>query len=267
VLSKAVHPAVYSAAQIIPSVHILQPQRHEQHVNVCAIPINGATPAPFNDKAQLFVDMDAACVIGENFQFNPLDDARFSRPCDECADERRPHTLIAPFTQHRDAETGEPIDSLKQCLQTTSIPKLMVITSGFIPKNPTEVLGSVSMRRWIEAFQASDKIDIILIDTPPSLVVADSSVLATTVKADVIFVVEANGTRRAAAIRIKEQFEHLGCNIKGVVLNGINPRDEAYYGYGYYYTYYSQNAASQSSRRPALLKFLSGAGKDDGDDS
>ena len=166
-----------------------------------------------------------------------------------------------------DAETGEPIDSLKQCLQTTSIPKLMVITSGFIPKNPTEVLGSVSMRRWIEAFQASDKIDIILIDTPPSLVVADSSVLATTVKADVIFVVEANGTRRAAAIRIKEQFEHLGCNIKGVVLNGINPRDEAYYGYGYYYTYYSQNAASQSSRRPALLKFLSGAGKDDGDDS
>lgn len=129
--------------------------------------------------------------------------------------------------------------NLMDCMQTTALPKLWVITSGFSPANPTEVLGSALLQRWIEIFRASSDIDVVLIDTPPSLMVADSSVLAATAKADVLLVVDAGRTRRAAAQKVKDQFEQLGIPIKGVVLNRISPRDNTYeygYGYGYYYS-------------------------------
>jgi non-specific protein-tyrosine kinase len=129
--------------------------------------------------------------------------------------------------------------NLRQCLQNTSVPRLRVITSGFIPSNPTEILGSALMQRWIEAFRASSNIDIVLIDSPPSLMVADATVLAATTKGDVLLVLDASKTRRIAAIKAKERFDQLGIELKGIILNRINPRDETYeytYSYGYYYT-------------------------------
>ncbi|MBZ0290514.1 MAG: hypothetical protein K8I30_23020, partial [Anaerolineae bacterium] len=63
--------------------------------------------------------------------------------------------------------------NLLECLQSTALPKLWVITSGFIPANPTELLGSTLMQRWSEVFRSSSDIDVILIDTPPCLMAAD----------------------------------------------------------------------------------------------
>lgn len=150
--------------------------------------------------------------------------------------------------------------NLKQCLQNTSVPRLRVITSGFIPSNPTEILGSALMQRWVEAFRNSPNIDIVLIDTPPCLMVADSAVLAATSKADVLLVIDCSHTRRGAALKAKEKFAQLGIQIKGVVLNRINPRDESYdygQGYTYYYTPYAPTqkqasaAASDSQQKLA----------------
>ena len=128
--------------------------------------------------------------------------------------------------------------NLMDCMQSTTLPKLWVITSGFTPANPTEILGSTLLQRWIGIFRSSSDIDVVLIDTPPSLMVADSSVLAATANADVLLVVDCGHTRLGAAKKVKEQFEQLGIGIKGVVLNRISPRDNTYeygYGYGYYY--------------------------------
>jgi non-specific protein-tyrosine kinase len=128
-------------------------------------------------------------------------------------------------------------NSLKACLKDSSIPRLRVITSGFLPSNPTELLGSALMQRWIDAFYAATNIDVIVFDTPPCLMVADSAVLAATVKADVVLVLDCGRTRRAGAVHAKEQFVRLGVTMRGVVVNRVNPRDEAYhygYGYGYY---------------------------------
>jgi Mrp family chromosome partitioning ATPase/capsular polysaccharide biosynthesis protein len=127
---------------------------------------------------------------------------------------------------------------LKACLQNTSIPRLRVITSGFIPSNPTEILGSALMQRWIDAFYAAINVDVILFDTPPCLMMADSSILAATIKGEIVLVLDCGRTRRGAALRVKEQFSRLGVTVRGVVVNRVNPRDEAYdygYGYGYYY--------------------------------
>jgi capsular exopolysaccharide synthesis family protein len=139
--------------------------------------------------------------------------------------------------------------SMDDCIQDTEIPGLQVITSGHIPLNPTEVLGSASMQRWFQEFRAKEDIDIVLFDTPPTLVVADSAVLASAIGVPVILVIEAKGTRRGAAQTAKEQFEQLDVKLAGVVLNAVNPRDRAGYGYGYgyYYYYYSETGAKSSS--------------------
>lgn len=154
------------------------------------------------------------------------------------------------LARNGDAEepTMENAD-LKHCVQETAIANLKVITSGFIPANPSEILGSALMVRWIDAFRQSPNIDIVLIDTPPALVVADSSVLAGTVKADVILVLDAEKTRRVGAIRAKEQFDQVGIEVQGAILNRVNPRDEDY-GYGYGYGYYYQTPETVRATSP-----------------
>jgi len=140
---------------------------------------------------------------------------------------------------------------LRECVQETDIPGLQVIPSGHIPLNPTEVLGSASMQRWFQEFRAQDDIDIVLFDTPPSLVVADAAVLASAIDAPVIVVLESKKTRRGAAVMVKEQFDQLSVKIAGAVLNAVSPRDRAGYGYGYnyyYYYYYSDHEVKPGSR-------------------
>lgn len=136
--------------------------------------------------------------------------------------------------------------NLLECLQDTEIPGLRVISSGFVPLNPAEVLGSIAMQHWYEVFRSSKNVDIVLFDTPPCLVVADASVLAAAIKAPVVMVLDAGETRRAAALRAKEQMDQLGIEVKGVVLNAVSAREQGYnYGGSYYYYYYAQDKSSR----------------------
>lgn len=150
------------------------------------------------------------------------------------------HTNGQPRTD--DTLTDLPA-AFRQCVQYTGIPKLRVLTSGFIPSNPTEILGSALMAKWVETLSASSSFDIILIDSPPCLAVADSTVLAANTGANVVMVIDCGVTRRGAALKAKDQFAQLGLEVKGVIVNRINPRHENYGYYGYYYApQYSPNA-------------------------
>ena len=120
---------------------------------------------------------------------------------------------------------GATPQNLLDCLQDTEVPGLRVITSGFLPLNPTEVLGSVAMQHWFEIFKTSKNVDIVLFDTPPCLVVADSAVLSAAIKAPVVLVLGAGETRRAAAVRAREQMDQIGIELKGVVLNSVSSRE------------------------------------------
>jgi polysaccharide biosynthesis transport protein len=125
--------------------------------------------------------------------------------------------------------------SWKHCLQDPAgIPNLRVITSGFLPDNPTELLGSMVLKRWLDVFCKHLDVDVILFDTPPCLMITDSVVLTTTASAQAVLVVRANETRRNEAIKAKERFSNVGIELTGVLLNGVDPRDDDYYGYGYY---------------------------------
>lgn len=161
-------------------------------------------------------------------------------------------TLLSADPNEVSAEPsrGAMPQNLLDCLQDTEVPGLRVISSGFVPLNPTEVLGSVAMQHWFDTFRSSKNVDIVLFDTPPCLVVADSAVLAAAIKVPVVLVLEAGETRRVAAVRAKEQMTQLGIEIKGVVLNAVSAREQGYeYGGGYYYYYYSQDKAAKASKK------------------
>ena len=144
-------------------------------------------------------------------------------------------TVVRSLTNSDGQPNEQDIIDPLQCLQLTHIPNLYIMTSGLIPVTPAETLDSGMMQGFIEAFRASPHIDIILIDTPPALRMADASLLAGLVKADVILVLDATKTRITAAQKARWQFEAVGARIVGVVLNRVNPRDEGH-GSGYYPT-------------------------------
>lgn len=163
--------------------------------------------------------------------------------------------LSMPFSSNSPNFRDDLKDRLKQCIKETDIPKLKVITSGFPPKNPSEILGSALMKMWVDAFRQSNDIDVVLIDTPPCLVVSDSLALASATNAEVVLVVQARGTRRAAALKAKENFEQIGAEIKGVVLNAVDPRDEQ----GYYYTEYTYYTDDRPAPRGLARLFRRGS--------
>ncbi|HRL13996.1 MAG TPA: polysaccharide biosynthesis tyrosine autokinase [Aggregatilineales bacterium] len=135
----------------------------------------------------------------------------------------------------------------RETVQDPGISHLKVITSGFTPNNPTELLGSAMMRRWVDLLKASGEFDVVIFDTPPALAVSDTVVLATTIQSDVLLVLRANRTKRAAALKARERFASVGVKIAGVVLNGTRQRDENYYGY--YKYYYAQEAPTKSQAK------------------
>ncbi|HVU12672.1 MAG TPA: polysaccharide biosynthesis tyrosine autokinase [Phototrophicaceae bacterium] len=143
--------------------------------------------------------------------------------------------------------------TLDQCVQATQVPNLKVITSGFIPSNPSEILGSMLMKRWIEAFRTASNIDVIIIDTPPTLMFADSSILGALVNATALLIVDSTKTRRKAAVQARDQLQQVGVDVKGIVLNRLNPHDNTSYYGGYYGGYYSKEAEPQKRGFARLL--------------
>ncbi len=136
--------------------------------------------------------------------------------------------------------------SLDGHLQETGIENLRVLTSGPLPPNPSELLGSQKMRQLIEHLK--DRADVILFDTPPAIPVTDAAVLAA--QADgVLLVADAGRTRRNMARQAVESLRQVGANLLGVALNRLSPRSAGGYYYYYYYYYYSEDNKGRKRRR------------------
>ncbi|MBK8030815.1 MAG: polysaccharide biosynthesis tyrosine autokinase [Anaerolineae bacterium] len=150
---------------------------------------------------------------------------------------------------------------LRECFQTSGIPKLRIITSGIIPPNPAELIGSPLTKSWIDAFRAAQDVDLIIFDSPPCLTITDSTILVGGVDANVLLVVSCGRTQRRAAIRAKEVFTQVNKEILGVIANRVNPQEEAYsYGYHQYYTYsYGGENPSRLGRLLQSLRLRRGA--------
>ena len=138
---------------------------------------------------------------------------------------------------------GQDID-LAAYVQPTEIENLTVLTSGPIPPNPSELLGSHRMAHVIE--QLSQVADLLIFDTPPVLVVTDASVLGRQVDG-VLLVADAGGTREQALVQTVGELRKTGVNILGIALNRLDSRSRGYYYY-YYYYYYTDDGGNRRRR-------------------
>ena len=124
-------------------------------------------------------------------------------------------------------ESPADIDSVAQ---DTEQPNLRVITTGPLPPNPAELLGSLRMRAVIASLL--ERADLVVFDSPPVHPLADAAVLSSLV--DGTLVVIAAGRSRRRLIRITMQtLQRAGAKMLGVVLNGVQAKSE--HGYDSYY--------------------------------
>jgi len=113
-------------------------------------------------------------------------------------------------------------------LQSTKFEGLKVLTSGTLPPNPAEVLSSPQMAKLLD--ELAQKFDLVIIDTPPLLAVADATILAS--KSDGVLLVLRSGHTPSQAVRDAiERLHQVGANLMGVVLNGVSRQRDTYYKY------------------------------------
>jgi len=103
---------------------------------------------------------------------------------------------------------------------------LSVVTSGILPPNPAELLGSDKMMQTISKIKGQS--DVIVFDSPPLTAVTDAAVLSKYVDG-VIVVISAGKTRVDAARHAVKQLRQVGAHILGVVLNDVDVRKSSYH--------------------------------------
>lgn len=121
---------------------------------------------------------------------------------------------------------------------------LKILTSGPVPPNPAELIGSEEMRRLLSLL--SERFAHIIIDSPPAISFTDASILSTMVDG-VMLVVHGGRSSRAVVRRAKQQLLDVGAHIFGVVLNNVRLEQQDYYYSGYYSNYYSTESDSGQS--------------------
>lgn len=130
--------------------------------------------------------------------------------------------------------------------QATEVQGLSVITSGPLPPNPSELLSSNRMHALLKELES--EADMLIIDSPPVLTVADAAILATQVGGTVL-VVEVGKTRREAFVEAVNRIHKSSGTIYGAVMNLLKPKGSGYYYYDYYYhSHYYDNDESDGKR-------------------
>ena len=129
--------------------------------------------------------------------------------------------------------------SLNDVLEIEPRYGLRFITAGTSVPNPPDLLGSPKMRDLVQ--KLSEMFDLVLLDTPPLLIVSDSLVLARFVD-KAVFVVRWVKTKRKSALLGIKQLLDANADVAGVVLSQVDIRRQSqydadgYYRYHHYYT-------------------------------
>lgn len=130
------------------------------------------------------------------------------------------------------------------CQPVPGQPRVMLVASGPVPPNPSELLASPRTDNVLQAMR--ERADVILLDCPPVLPVTDAAVLGP--KADgALLVATAETTTRKQFARTVEILRQVGTPLVGTVLNGVSI--EGAYGYSYYYRYYAATGGNGNGSR------------------
>lgn len=122
--------------------------------------------------------------------------------------------------------------SLEDIIRPTKLQNLSFITSGTIPPNPSELLGSKQMSDFLEKLR--ELYDIIILDSPPFISVTDPEILAR-ISDGTVLIVQANKTPMDAFLKTCARIVNIDHHkFLGSVLNNFSLKS----AYGYYYNYY-----------------------------
>jgi len=123
--------------------------------------------------------------------------------------------------------------SMEEALKITDIDNLLLLPSGPLPLNPSELLASQRMRVLHERLKPHT--DFILVDTPSAIAFSDSAILASFMDA-VLLVIRAQESPRGGEKQVREMLGKARANVVGVVLNGVKPQlvDSYHYHAAYY---------------------------------
>jgi succinoglycan biosynthesis transport protein ExoP len=94
-----------------------------------------------------------------------------------------------------------------------------VLTSGPIPPNPSELLSSRAMSALLDRLLT--EYDVVVLDTPPLIAVADGAILGRQVDGAIV-VVDRTRTRRQQLVQAVDSLQKSGVAVLGVVLNRVH---------------------------------------------
>lgn len=137
--------------------------------------------------------------------------------------------------------------TIDECVRSTDIPNLYVLTSGPIPPNPAELLQSERFRKLVDELTA--KFDRVIFDSPPLLPVTDAAILSRLVDG-ALLIIRGYRTQQHAARQALRMLRDVKANIIGVVLNAIDLNRSDYREYYYYRRsgYYADAPAPDDGR-------------------
>lgn len=139
--------------------------------------------------------------------------------------------------------------AMKDTIQRDVVTNLDLITSGPIPPNPSELLGSENMLNLLN--RLSEEYDYIFVDTPPVNVVSDAFMLAKKV-AGVMLVARQKQTHYEELQKAVESIRALEANVLGVVITDVSEQNKPYGAYKSYKAY-DYDTAKPRQKHPLPL--------------
>ena len=142
------------------------------------------------------------------------------------------------------AEGIEP----SRAIVKTSVPGVFLVPSGPEAPNPSGLLASEAMQKFLEL--AAVNFDHVIVDSPPVLPVSDTLVFAQQTDG-VVLCVRGGVTAREHVRRARDRVLRSGVPIVGVVINALQPEHAVYYRYEYGYGYPREGKPEAAPEEPA----------------
>jgi capsular exopolysaccharide synthesis family protein len=205
------------------------------------------SPSPGEGKSTISTNL--AIVLAQSGRSVMLFDADLRRP--------RIHKVfgLTNRTGLTNLFMGDETD-VSNVMRSGGVDRFTVVTTGVLPPNPAELMGSEKMASIIRS--AKEIADVVVIDSPPVLAVTDSVSLAPKVDG-VLLIIKPGVTNMAAARQSVEQLRRVGAKLLGVVLNevDISRSKYAYYQYKGYYVAYDEYFQEDMGAKPRKKSWLS----------
>ena len=167
------------------------------------------------------------------------------------ADLRKPAFVTGSDTEEGLSKLLTHADPLAKHVLKTQFENLSLLPCGPLPPNPAELLASARLKAIVA--EGLTQFDMVIVDGPPVLGLADAPLLAGVCRATLL-VVESGKTRTRAALDAITRLKSAGGNIVGAVLTKFHQRSHGYgYGYGYGYEPYRYGGVGSREREIKLI--------------